>query len=268
MKNTVYKFQNWSNKYNRKSFLEGTAYFSNNYSLNDPFDLQLPILTSGKRVFDEKAFKIDFENQNNMSLTNEMLVEARKTWESTKHEKSEIEINGWNNIKAVSDEVENKLGVLCLSKRRDSTLMWGHYANSHSGYCIGYDQDKLIEFIKDQFGNAASILDVDYVDEIPTWDYGLMTDIKYLRETIDKRFSTKHSDWKYEDEIRIIVDQYSQNLLKLPSNIFKEIIFGYKMEEVEIMELTILCKELYPNIEFFRAKPNDKKFNMQIYSIV
>jgi hypothetical protein len=44
---TLYKFRDWSNEYNRRLLVESELYFSNNYTFNDPFDLQLPIIFSG-----------------------------------------------------------------------------------------------------------------------------------------------------------------------------------------------------------------------------
>jgi hypothetical protein len=37
------------------------------------------------------------------------------------------------------DKASTMFGVFCLSKRRDSILMWGHYAASHCGFVIGFD---------------------------------------------------------------------------------------------------------------------------------
>ena len=38
-------------------------------------------------------------------------------------------------------EIDAKLGVLSLSRRWDSSLMWSHYTSSHTGFCVGFDRD-------------------------------------------------------------------------------------------------------------------------------
>src|ERR1051325_2912021 len=37
------------------------------------------------------------------------------------------------------DEISSTEGVLCLSSRNESILMWGHYSDSHKGVVIGFD---------------------------------------------------------------------------------------------------------------------------------
>jgi hypothetical protein len=37
------------------------------------------------------------------------------------------------------DNVSQEHGVLCMSARRDSIIMWGHYCDSHRGMVIGFD---------------------------------------------------------------------------------------------------------------------------------
>ena len=37
----------------------------------------------------------------------------------------------------------DKLGILCLSERRDDILMWSHYASSHCGVCLEFDTKRM-----------------------------------------------------------------------------------------------------------------------------
>ena len=110
-------------------------------------------------------------------------------------------------------------------------------------------------------------MDVVYLDEIPSLNCNQIDDQDYMLKLINKRFATKHMDWKYEDEMRIIVDQFAKNTLKIPSDIYKEIIFGHKMSDTDVKEIKIICSKLYPNIEFYSSVPNPKDFGMSIEEI-
>uniref|UniRef100_UPI0020CD2CC1 DUF2971 domain-containing protein n=1 Tax=Vibrio cholerae TaxID=666 RepID=UPI0020CD2CC1 len=37
------------------------------------------------------------------------------------------------------DIIDQSYGILCLSAKEDSLLMWSHYGNSHKGYVIEFD---------------------------------------------------------------------------------------------------------------------------------
>lgn len=36
-------------------------------------------------------------------------------------------------------KIKDAVRVVCLSEVYDSMLMWSHYAQNHTGYCIEYD---------------------------------------------------------------------------------------------------------------------------------
>jgi hypothetical protein len=42
------------------------------------------------------------------------------------------------------DEVSKRFVVLCMSGRRDSILMWGHYCDNAHGMVIGFDKSSAI----------------------------------------------------------------------------------------------------------------------------
>lgn len=56
----------------------------------------------------------------------------------------------------ISRFFNEKVGVLCLSELKDSLLMWGHYAENHKGFVIGFDSDNIFFSKKnnasDEFG--------------------------------------------------------------------------------------------------------------------
>lgn len=68
------------------------------------------------------------------------------------------------------DIVSQWWGILCLSQKRDSVLMWGHYCKKPLGLVIGFDKSAPI------FQEAKALRPVDYVKERvlfdTSWDLG------------------------------------------------------------------------------------------------
>jgi hypothetical protein len=96
------------------------------------------------------------------------------------------------------DRVSERFGVLCMSKLRDSILMWGHYCDKHRGMVIGFDSSS--EELRREKGLRA----VSYVKERVlldvNWKPGSTSAIRYEDELV---FS-KNEDWRYEQELRAL----------------------------------------------------------------
>ncbi len=77
-------------------------------------------------------------------------------------------------------------GVFSLSTSSsglpDNELMWAHYANSHKGFCIEYDIEKLYDSEKLPF-NVNKFDSITYSDTPPTVTF---EDIKDLNALIEK----------------------------------------------------------------------------------
>lgn len=98
--------------------------------------------------------------------------------------------------KGYLDRISRLFGVLCLSKRRDSILMWGHYADKHCGLAIGFARAHEL------FCREKGLCEVRYVKERvefdSSWREGEQDEREFYRDLI---FS-KNEDWAYEHEVR------------------------------------------------------------------
>lgn len=91
-----------------------------------------------------------------------------------------------------SDDPEN--GRTAIS----NTLMWAHYAQEHRGFCIEYQFSPKEYMRNDIKGCTASrLFRIRYASEssIINVDDSRTTDLAFL---------TKSSDWKYENEVRLL----------------------------------------------------------------
>lgn len=124
-----------------------------------------------------------------------------------------------------------KLGVFSLSKSYGHHLLWAHYADSHKGYCVGYDISVLQKQLN-SFGKHFSI-DVKYSDAPAKIQ---MDDLIVLRkkggnEFLQKIIGTKPTIWNYENESRLITDNIEKQHYDYRA--LKSIYFGLKMPDNE-----------------------------------
>jgi hypothetical protein len=131
--------------------------------------------------------------------------------------------------KALSDfknNLNSTKGMICFSGSWSNPLLWGHYAEKHSGMALGFD-------VKDEY-----LSPVQYTTQ--------RVKVKFDQKTrkvvdgprlIENLLRTKFTDWKYEDEKRMFVDlrtssQEGSNYFQEFSDILvlREVILGLKCD--------------------------------------
>lgn len=112
--------------------------------------------------------------------------------------------------KALLDEVRKGYGILCLSKRRDKILMWGHYCDKLLGIVIGFDKSSAV------FQQGKGLRPVTYVKERVAcdacWEVGSPELLQFEEQVI----FFKSDEWLYEDEFRQFFPLSSTSLKKKP----------------------------------------------------
>ena len=98
-------------------------------------------------------------------------------------------------IRETKEEINRSKGLICFSKSWHNPLMWGHYAEKHTGMCLGFDVPESL------------IAPVIYAKrplkmEICPETRGPKPTGKFMRQLV----RTKFFDWKYEDEMRLFVE--------------------------------------------------------------
>jgi len=130
---------------------------------------------------------------------------------------------------------ETPSAVLCLTKHRDSAMMWRNYADRHTGFVLRFvTRDPLI----------AEALPVEYSVSRPG----------------GKDMPRKSRDWKYEDEYRIV--RPGKPAASVPFNpaALTGVIFGIRMAEADKARLRRWCAEGGLNVTFYQARDDQKSF--------
>lgn len=95
-------------------------------------------------------------------------------------------------LKSLKNEMADRYGLICMSKTWQHPLLWGHYADSHRGLCLGFD-------VPDDGTFAV----VHYRPDRPTLaEFGRQRVQDIDESDMIKMLYTKFDAWRYEEEFR------------------------------------------------------------------
>jgi hypothetical protein len=225
----------------------GTLHFSKPSTFNDPFDSKIEYdLTANEDQIRKYIKKLNREYGGLRCINeNDFIV----NWKTGRTKISDI-------LPSRSEYLDS-IKIYCLSKNEKNILMWSHYGLDHTGICIGFRVNILLNAFTIKFNSG-------FVKKIPMLDDGVLP-LKYVEYAYDrpKPFNPIIDDtsviepfmfyksklWEYEKELRVIL--HKNLILHEPITIDKneivEIVFGVKTNDKEINFIKDLVIKNYPN---------------------
>jgi hypothetical protein len=145
-------------------------------------------------------------------------------------------------------------GVLCLSTKYDSPLMWSHYADQHRGICVEFDVSKLPPeaLRKVVYGTSREIA----ASSIGSW---LRENNIAARQEIERAcLLTKSTEWGYEDEYRLL----GRTGLQPSVASMRSITFGMRCDPaLQYVTIAALGGESSP-LQFFKITSPGARFEL------
>lgn len=181
--------------------LDGALYCTSPRWFNDPFDSDLPRFPD-KYPTPENREMIISEIKKGIRLKSEDIRRLEVSEDFYRAldivmSKTVSEDNRLNIIHAMKKDLpiyREMVAISCFSETNMSKLMWAHYANNFSGFCIEYD------FCKPAYeGFQKQTVKVNYSNNRPRKEEGEPED-EYARQAM----FTKASEWSYEKEWRFV----------------------------------------------------------------
>lgn len=114
----------------------------------------------------------------------------------------------------------NSFGVACFTESENDDIMWAHYADSHKGVCIEYDNTKY------PFNCCEK---VKYVQDVFTVVITNLNDLNDINKMTDM-ILRKNIIWEYEKEWRLI--QNAGDKLTYNNDAIKSITFGFNCSPI------------------------------------
>lgn len=262
----LYKNARWDNEYHKKLIDIPEIYLTSPADFNDPYDcLVIPRYDKWPEDDWKKMWRqlVHKEDRSRTKREVEIIVEHLI-------ERYRIDPQG------IIDEINRNqdkhfiknVGVFSLSEIKDGILLWSHYADSHKGFCIGYNAEKikscaieffrstnkgskLINFLKNKYVS-------EYMDFIPEPTHNDPT--AYLL-----RLVTKFMDWEYEKEWRLAVNQNEpiyDRIVNIPIEAIVEINLGFRITQADRANIIFELKRLNYKGKLYQAKQGRYSYRM------
>lgn len=277
---------------------EPVIYLSQPSEFNDPYDMRIPNVIKlckslRKKIVQDLSdtlvlagiVKEDMRHECQNKLNSTLRIRDWNKWitEICKIEKIYCPIPG-DSAQNIINSLENKIrekhkqyieknqkqiGISCFSERYDSILMWSHYAESHSGICLGYSSEC---FTTRKVGAEHPMIDalhpINYQNDL---SFCIEQHRKYFDDELipdgDEEANlpflialTKAKEWEYEKEWRLIFrfssDNPSEKDKKLPI-IPSCIYLGAKINDTNKQIICKVAKQHRIAVKQMRLKENE-----------
>lgn len=252
----LYKYRVFG-KLSEEIITKSELWYANPNSFNDPFDMNLSFRQSYRireiHTYIKKFYKNFKDTKDLPKHEQKIFIKKSKDLYRT----SEQFVKTQNDL--TTKQIDNT-GVLSLSSRCDSILMWSHYSEEHRGLVFEFD------FSKEKLELNEFPYEVVYKNKYDLLSYVVNFDER--SKQMQKILLTKFTDWKYENEYRIIDLNY-QGAKKFKKENLTAIIFGLKSKEKDIKVIIELCRNNgYEHVSFKKAVKVEGTFSLDILPLM
>lgn len=115
--------------------------------------------------------------------------------------------------------MNTRIGIVSFSTSWEEPLLWSHYAEGHKGICLEFEVPE-----KD-------VAKIRYVKERTSIRIDLDSGLPAHKAKIDDMPKTKHENWSYEKEVRL--------LIKIPENAEDSLIMNFDDEKLNLQKVIL-----------------------------
>lgn len=229
--------------YTKNIFTKGEIYFSRFSELGDP---------------NEAIF--DYIDEQDIAVNKDVLDEYPNFTEKEQilEKRYRLRVDGRTAAMHVRKQIDAINGIFCLSKEKQSLLMYDYYAGGHKGICIGFDWKRL-GLLYEETGEHQPPKEIEYCSKPPVVN---SSDPKNF-ENIENIFYTKWKEYKHEKELRL---RYTPGIYKCKNNVLsaiREIIFGCAVTQAD-REMVKNWAEPIENVSYYEVYLTQKKYKLSI----
>lgn len=256
-KDVFYKYRCIDNEFHRNVLFKQELYFSDLGKMNDPFEGVLPFQDLSELSDQEIVnVNIDIQKYHNPNMPSEIEEMLRAHFDKSvaSIRENRQDENFLKKIQSLATEmVYNNFGILSLSCNPLNYLMWSHYSNSHTGFCIGFDLHKLTKYI-----TPAIPAVINYADQKPIFKVG-----DFGSEYVTKYLGTKGMLWGYEEEVRIIKREVINSSLIYGADAIHSLFLGYKITESYQKEVLDFINSSNLRCPVYKVQPSRSHYRLE-----
>lgn len=169
------------------------------------------------------------------------------------------ELSDWDYVEVLNDV--SKVGIACFSDNGLEPLLWSHYTNSYSGFCIKFNLESLMK----SFTESVKLKSVIYSDspEFISKKHPFSSYYQYF---------LKISNWSYEREWRLLCQNPSDsdNKFYYDPSCIEEFSIGYKFrndlkgDDQRLKDrFELIRKDKYNNVPLMSVSPHQTKLELK-----
>lgn len=230
----IYKYRKWDDIFQKTILTERIVFMAPPTSFEDNKDCKL--LKQYDLLTEQDIYNkyIELSRRNHSNWTRQQHRRYAREWTIKSPMKDK------NYIKQMQEkhflEFDIRFGVLSLTANPNNLPMWTKYSDNGHGFCVGFDSKIMFEY----FGGGGP---VQYYEELPR----ILHNDDYHIEHFKQVFS-KEKKWEFEEEYRThkFYEQkatISDRQIKIRTEAYKEIIFGWNISEVNKNEIIKTCND-------------------------
>lgn len=179
----------------------------------------------------------------------------------------------------INEIIKGAYGISCFTRNPKNLKMWSHYADSHKGVCLIFDENALRENFINRLPQV-SLNEITYRKHLPTVEivhHDASKDgpdyIGINQQSTDFLFS-KLISWKDEKEVRLLLNNdfnvFHDRKLRFEHSCLKGIIFGARMPLENILTILHLVRDSTQlnNLKFYISKKVQKNATIKIEDLL
>lgn len=217
----LYKFRSMSEesfKFTKQVVEKSELFFACPLELNDPFE--------GYFAFDQDDFLSSMPE-----IKKKIIATARTSQYEAELDAALPSLIDSFRLNTRETFLRN-VGIVSMTARYDSALMWAHYADAHQGLCFEFDLSIAADW-------GITLLPVVYDDRCKV---GKISDFDELSRTMTSSLYHKSSDWEYEKEWRFI-QLSGSGPVQFPEEMLSGVIFGSQSDTEKSQKIYDLIKQ-------------------------
>jgi hypothetical protein len=157
------------------------------------------------------------------------------------------------------DGFRNLAGICSFTTKPSNLLMWAHYADFHKGICLQFDFPDHQSIVQPpaQCGPLFVVpVKVTYAEKRPEFPIFNRT-----ANDVENYFTTKSTEWDYEDEYRAVIPNYIGTAPYDPK-FLTGIILGCRTTAEDVNEVKTLTKEMFWEPRLYKAVQKKDLFGL------
>ncbi|MCF7954968.1 MAG: DUF2971 domain-containing protein [Phycisphaerae bacterium] len=248
----LYKYCSF-NEWTESIFKQNEIYFQSPDCFNDPFDSKISTTYEGtekqriSRVKDclRKGIAIGRYKEKPEKELHADAVRIAKAGQDTPLV--------LRTMKKTAEQMRKEMGIFCMTQKKDDILMWSHYADNHTGFCLEFQTTN-------DFFRRDRIFNVHYSSERPCLN---LIEPPNPEKTV-KALLTKAKGWEDEKEWRIIDHKNGPGPKTYPPEALSGVILGCRISPDNRIRITQWCRARKPQPTIYWAEEKDSEFGLDI----